>query len=284
MRNTVRDFQKMKADGVPITMLTAYDASSARLAEAAGIPVILVGDSLGSVVQGHEFPIPVTLDHIIYHASIVTRVTTTPLIVGDLPFMTYSVSPEQALTNAARLMQEAGVSAVKLEGGEFIAPTIHRMVQAGIPVMAHIGLQPQSVYQVGGLKAQGRDLDSAKQLLRDAEAVQEAGAFSVVIEAVPAPLGEMITKRLEIPTIGIGAGLHCDGQVQVFHDILGLFDAFIPRHTRRYATVGDTINLALEQFRADVEAGAFPTADQSFSMKKDVLTALESNEEGDLSS
>lgn len=284
MRNTVRDFQKMKADGVPITMLTAYDASSARLAEAAGIPVILVGDSLGSVVQGHEFPIPVTLDHIIYHASIVTRVTTTPLIVGDLPFMTYSVSPEQALTNAARLMQEAGVSAVKLEGGEFIAPTIHRMVQAGIPVMAHIGLQPQSVYQVGGLKAQGRDLDSAKQLLRDAEAVQEAGAFSVVIEAVPAPLGEMITKRLEIPTIGIGAGLHCDGQVQVFHDILGLFDAFIPRHTRRYATVGDTIKLALEQFRADVEAGAFPTADQSFSMKKDVLTALESNEEGDLSS
>lgn len=282
MRNTVRDFQKMKADGVPITMLTAYDASSARLAEAAGIPAILVGDSLGAVVQGHEFPIPVTLDHIIYHASIVTRVTTTSLIVGDLPFMTYSVSPEQALTNAARLMQEAGVSAVKLEGGEFIAPTIQRMVQAGIPVMAHIGLQPQSVYQVGGLKAQGRDVDSAKQLLRDAEAVQSAGAFGVVIEAVPAPLGEMITKRLDIPTIGIGAGPHCDGQVQVFHDILGLFDAFIPRHTRRYATIGDSIKTALEQYRADVESHAFPTADQSFSMKKDVLAALESADESDL--
>ncbi len=281
MRNTVRDFQKMKADGVPITMLTAYDASSARLAEAAGIPVILVGDSLGAVVQGHEFPIPVTLDHIIYHASIVTRVTTEPLIVGDLPFMTYSVSPEQALTNAGRLMQEAGVSAVKLEGGEFIAPTIHRMVQAGIPVMAHIGLQPQSVYQVGGLKAQGRDVDSAKQLLRDADAVQEAGAFGVVIEAVPAPLGEMITRRLEIPTIGIGAGPHCDGQVQVFHDILGLFDAFIPRHTRRYATVGDTIKAALEQYRADVESRAFPTSDQSFTMKKDVLAALESADESE---
>lgn len=281
MRNTVRDFQKMKADGVPITMLTAYDASSARLAEAAGIPVILVGDSLGAVVQGHEFPIPVTLDHIIYHATIVTRVTTSPLIVGDLPFMTYSVSPEQALTNAARLMQEAGVSAVKLEGGEFIAPTIHRMVQAGIPVMAHIGLQPQSVYQVGGLKAQGRDVDSAKQLLRDAEAVQEAGAFGVVIEAVPAPLGEMITKRLEIPTIGIGAGPHCDGQVQVFHDILGLFDAFIPRHTRRYATVGDIIKTALEQYRGDVESHAFPTSEQSFTMKKDVLAALESADESD---
>ena len=189
MRITVRDIQKMKDDHEPIVMLTAYDATSARLSEAAGVPMLLVGDSLGMVIQGHETPIPVTLDHIIYHASIVTRVTKQPLVVGDMPFMSYHVSIEQALTNAGRLMQESGVSAIKMEGGESLAETISRVVDAGIPVMAHIGLMPQSVYKVGGMRVQGRDLDSAQQLLRDAHAVQAAGAFAVVLESVPAPLG-----------------------------------------------------------------------------------------------
>jgi 3-methyl-2-oxobutanoate hydroxymethyltransferase len=251
------------------------------LAEAAEIPMILVGDSLGMVVQGHEFPIPVTLEHIIYHASIVTRVTKTPLIVGDMPFMTYTISAEQALTNAGRLMQEAGVNAVKLEGGETMASTIARVVHAGIPVMAHIGLQPQSVYQVGGMKAQGRDLDTARQLLRDADAVQEAGAFAVVVEAVPAALGKMITERLEIPTIGIGAGVHCDGQVQVFHDLLGLFEGFVPRHTRQYTVLSDVIRSALAQYRQDVVSRAFPTDENSFMMKHEVLEALQAENRAD---
>jgi 3-methyl-2-oxobutanoate hydroxymethyltransferase len=274
MRLSVRDFQKMKQDGVPITMITAYDATSARLSEMAGIPSLLVGDTLGMVVQGHDVTIPVTLDDVIYHARIVTRVTSRPLVVGDMPFMTYTISPEQAMQSAARLMQEAGVSAVKLEGGQSMAPTIARLVGAGIPVMGHIGLQPQSVYKLGGMKAQGRDLDSARALLADAEAVQEAGAFAVVIEAVPAALAELISQRLDIPTIGIGAGVHCDGQVQVFHDLLGLFEEFIPRHTKRYATLADSIRGALSQYRADVESRAFPTDENSFTIRDEVMTAL----------
>ncbi|MBW4435534.1 MAG: 3-methyl-2-oxobutanoate hydroxymethyltransferase [Pleurocapsa minor GSE-CHR-MK-17-07R] len=274
MRMSVRDFQKMKHDGVPITMITAYDATSARLSEMAGIPAMLVGDSLGMVMQGHDVTIPVTLDDIIYHARIVTRVTSKAFVAGDLPFMTYTISPEQAMHSAARLMQEAGVSAVKLEGGESIAPTIKRLVEAGIPVMGHIGLQPQSVYKLGGMKAQGRDLESARQLLADAEAVEQAGAFAMVIEAVPAALAQMISQRLEIPTIGIGAGVHCDGQVQIFHDLLGLFEEFVPRHTRRYATLADTARGALSAYRTDVESRAFPTDEQSFSIREEVMTEL----------
>ncbi len=274
MRLTVRDILKLKHDGTPIAMVTAYDASSARLAEAAGFSMLLVGDSLGMVVQGHELPIPVTIEHMVYHASIVARVTTKPLIVGDLPFMTYSVSPEQALTNAARLMQEGGVSAVKLEGGEPFAPTIARLVTAGIPVMAHVGLMPQSVHKVGGMRVQGRDLEAARQLIRDAELVQAAGAFAVVVESVPAPLAKLVTERLSIPTIGIGAGPDCSGQVQVFHDLLGLFEGFVPRHTRQYAQLGQAAQAALTQYRADVESGEFPTAGQSFTMKDDVLALL----------
>jgi 3-methyl-2-oxobutanoate hydroxymethyltransferase len=274
MRLTVRDIQKMAAERTPIAMVTAYDASSARLAESAGFTILLVGDSLGMVIQGHDLSIPVTLDQMVYHSAIVTRVTTRPFIVGDLPFMTYSVSPEQALTNAARLMQESGVSAVKLEGGEPFAPTIARLVAAGIPVMAHVGLMPQSVHKVGGMRVQGRDLDAARQLLRDAEAVERAGAFAVVVESVPAPLAGLLTERLSIPTIGIGAGPDCDGQVQVFHDLLGLFAGFVPRHTRQYAQLGQAAQTALAQYRQDVESGAFPTAEHSFTMKDEVLAAL----------
>lgn len=275
MRLTVRDIQKLAADKTPIAMVTAYDASSARLAEAAGFPMILVGDSLGMVVQGRELPIPVTLDQMVYHAEIVVRVTSKALVVGDLPFMTYAITPEQAMTNAARLMQESGVGAVKLEGGEPVAATIRRLATAGIPVMAHVGLMPQSVHRVGGMRVQGRDLEAARQLLRDAEAVEAAGAFAVVVESVPAPLARLLTERLAIPTIGIGAGPDCDGQVQVFHDLLGLFEGFVPRHTKQYAQLGQAAQAALAQYRAEVESREFPTEEQSFSMKDEVLAALQ---------
>ncbi len=277
MRISIRDIQKMQADHEPIVMITAYDATSARLSEAAGVPMLLVGDSLGMVVQGHEYPIQVTLEHILYHAAIVTRVTTKPLIVGDMPFMTYTVSPEQALTNAARLMQESGVGAVKMEGGEHLAPTIQRLVQVGIPVMGHIGLMPQSVYKVGGLRVQGRDLETAQQLIRDAQTLEAAGAFAIVLEAVPAPLAKLITERLHIPTIGIGAGVHCSGQVQVFHDLLGLFGEFTPRHARRYADLGQIVQDAISTYAADVRARRFPDDDHSFAMKDEILAALNIN-------
>jgi 3-methyl-2-oxobutanoate hydroxymethyltransferase len=264
----------MKDNRESITMMTAYDAASARISEAAGIPVILVGDTLGMVVQGHTSTIPVTLDHMIYHCEIVTRVTQKMFVVGDLPFMTYSVTPEQAMTNATRLMQEGGASCVKLEGGAAMAPTIKRLVDAGIPVMAHIGLTPQSVNQFGGFRVQGRELEQARQLIKDADAIQEAGAFAVVLELVPTPLAKLISERLRIPTIGIGAGSGCDGQVQVFHDILGLFDAFMPRHAKKYAEVGKIIREALETYLAEVTAGEFPTDANSFSMDESVFHAL----------
>lgn len=274
MRLTIRDLQQRKTKGEKIVMMTAYDATSARLSERAGIDVLLVGDTLGMVIQGHDSTIPVRLDDIIYHARIVERVTDSAFIVGDLPFMTYTVSEEQALTNAARLMQEGGVSCVKLEGGERLAPTIERIVSSGIPVMAHIGLTPQSVNQFGGFRVQGKELDSARQLIRDAQALQDAGAFAVVLELVPAPLAKLITEKLTIPTIGIGAGVYCDGQVQVFHDVLGLFDDFIPRHTRRFAEVGTTMTDALDTYRTSVADGTFPADENSFKMSDEVLASL----------
>lgn len=278
MRLTIRDIQKMKSEGKPIAMLTAYDATSAYLSEAAGVPMLLVGDSLGMVVQGNDTTIPVKLDHVIYHAQMVVRSTERALIVGDMPFMTYKVSVEQAMTNCARMMQEAGVSAVKVEGGASIAPTIARLVDAGIPVMAHIGLTPQSVNQFGGFRVQGREEDSARKLLHDAEAIQEAGAFAVVLELVTAPLAKMITEHLHIPTIGIGAGLDCDGQVQVFHDILGLHPSFGPRHAKKYAEVGTTIQNAIEQYVQEVDRRQFPTAANSFTMNEEILAALRREE------
>lgn len=264
----------MKTAGEAIPMLTAYDATSAYLGEASGVPMLLVGDSLGMVIQGHDSTLPVKLEHIIYHTQIVTRVTKHAMIVADMPFMTYNASLEQAMTNAGRLMQEGGANAVKLEGGELIAPTIRQIVQAGIPVMAHIGLTPQSVYQFGGFRVQGREVESARQLLRDAAAVQEAGAFAVVLELVAAPLAQMITERLDIPTIGIGSGPHCAGQVQVFHDLLGLFPTFGPRHARQYADAGTAIQTALTQYVEDVKMRRFPTMEQAFGMNEDILAAV----------
>jgi 3-methyl-2-oxobutanoate hydroxymethyltransferase len=280
MRLTIRDFQKMKDKSEPITMLTAYDAISARVAEEAGIPALLVGDTLGMVVQGHDSTIPVTMEHMIYHCEIVTRVTQKPLIIGDMPFMSYTISPEQAMTNAARLMQEGGVSCVKLEGGTYIAPTIARIVQAGIPVMGHIGLTPQSVNQFGGFRVQGRELQTARRLIRDAEAIQEAGAFALVLELVPAPLAQLITERLHIPTIGIGAGAGCSGQVQVFHDILSLFDAFVPRHARQYADLRELMRSAIAQYLAEVTSGDFPTEANSFTMDANILDDLRAELDG----
>lgn len=274
MRLTIRDIQKMKAAGEPIAMLTAYDATSAYLSEAAGVPMLLVGDSLGMVVQGHTSTIPVTLDHIIYHAQIVVRATQKALVIGDMPFMTYKSSIEQAMNNAARLMQESGVSVVKVEGGEYIAPTIDRIVQAGIPVMAHIGLTPQSVNQFGGFRVQGKDKDTAEQLLCDAQAVQDAGAFAVVLELVPAQLAKEITERLKIPTIGIGAGPDCSGQVQVFHDILGLHPSFGPRHARRYAEAGQVIQTAISQYVEEVKQHKFPTQENSSTMSEEILNEI----------
>lgn len=273
-RLSILDIQKMKAQNEKIVVLTAYDATSARVAEAADVPIILVGDTLGMVVQGHTSTIPVTLEHMVYHCSIVSRVTSKPLIVGDMPFMSTNISLEDALRNAARLMQEGGVTAIKLEGGESAAPVIRRLTEAGIPVMAHIGLTPQSVNQFGGFKVQGRQLDGARQLIRDADAVQAAGAFSVVLELVPRKLSGLISRRLKIPTIGIGAGMECDGQVQVFHDILGMFDQFLPKHARRYAELGETMRAAVAQYKQDVQAGTFPNDEHAFSMNEEVYQTL----------
>ncbi|MBZ0284947.1 MAG: 3-methyl-2-oxobutanoate hydroxymethyltransferase [Anaerolineae bacterium] len=277
MRLTIRDIQKMKTAGERIAMLTAYDATSGHLGEASGAQMLLVGDSLGMVIQGHQSTIPVTLDHIVYHSQMVVRATERTLVVGDMPFMTYKASVEQAMNNAARLMQESGVGAVKLEGGEYIAPTIDRIVEAGIPVMAHIGLTPQSVNQFGGFRVQGKDKDTAERLLCDAQAVQDAGAFAVVLELVPAPLAQEITNRLKIPTIGIGAGPYCSGQVQVFHDVLGLFPSFGPKHAKRYAETGAIMETALKQYVQEVQAGEFPTAENSSTMNEEVLTEIRSH-------
>ncbi len=274
MRITIRDIQKMKAAGELIPMLTAYDATSAYLGEQAGVPMLLVGDSMGMVIQGHQSTIPVTLEHIIYHSQIVVRATEKAMIVGDLPFMSYKVSTEQAMQNGARLMQESGVGAIKLEGGEYIAPTIDRMVQAGIPVMAHIGLTPQSVNQFGGFRVQGKDKDTAEQLICDAQAVQDAGAFAVVLELVPAQLAQEITDKLKIPTIGIGAGPHCSGQVQVFHDLLGLFPSFGPRHSKKYADTGQIMRDALTEYVNEVKAAQFPTVENSSSMSQEIIDEI----------
>ncbi|OAN46513.1 MULTISPECIES: 3-methyl-2-oxobutanoate hydroxymethyltransferase [Chloroflexus] len=271
MRTTIRDIQQMRDRGERIPMVTAYDYTSAQIADRAGIPMILVGDSLGMVVLGHESTVPVTLDEMLHHTRAVVRGARKALVVGDLPFLTYA-SPEQAVISAGRMLQEAGAQAVKLEGGVHIAPTIARLVHLGIPVMGHIGFTPQAVNQIG-LRVQGKRAAEAQQLLADALAVQEAGAFAVVIELVPAELAQAITERLRIPTIGIGAGAGCSGQVQVWHDMLGLYSDFVPRHARRYANLAAIIGEALAQYANDVRAGAFPGPEHSSRMDADELAA-----------
>jgi 3-methyl-2-oxobutanoate hydroxymethyltransferase len=259
-RVRITDLAQMKTRREPIAMLTAYDATMARLLDRAGIDVLLVGDSLGQVILGLDTTIPVTLDAIIYHTRAVTRGASRALVVSDMPFLTYQVSPEEAMRNAGRIFQEGGAAAVKLEGGRSIADTVRRLTNAGIPVMGHLGLTPQHVHQLGGFRQQARDDEDTERLIADAQALQDAGAFSLVLEAIPAAVAQAVTGRLRIPTIGIGAGPHCDGQVLVSYDVLGLFDTFVPPFVKPYARLGDAVVEAAKNFAEDVRQRRFPEA------------------------
>lgn len=259
-RISTSKIRKMGRDGEKIVMVTCYDATFARLVESAAIDAILVGDSLGMVVQGHEHTIPVTLDDIIYHARAVARGCRHPHLVGDLPFGTYQISPEQALQSGARLLKEGHVQSVKLEGGEQVAEAVYKMTQAGVPVMGHLGLTPQSVHQFGGYKVQGRAQSAAERLLKDAEILQDAGAYALVLEGIPSALATRVTEALQIPTIGIGAGPGCGGQVLVLHDLLGLDDRFNPKFLKKFDNLQARVVGALESFGREVRTGDFPTA------------------------
>ena len=250
----------------PITMVTAYDFPTARLADEAGFDAILVGDSLAMVVLGHPDTLAVTMDEMLHHARAVRRGAERALLIGDMPFMSYQADEDDALRNAGRFLKEAGMEAVKLEGGRPVAAVVRRIVRAGIPVQGHIGLTPQSVNALGGWKVQGRTAAAARTLLEDALALEDAGCFSLVLESVPDRVAALITDRLHIPTIGIGAGPGTSGQVLVVHDVLGLFDRFTPRFVKRYAELGDAARSALEAFRADIQSGAFPAAEHSYTM------------------
>ncbi len=252
------DLTPMKARGERIVMLTAYDATMARLLDRAGIDVLLVGDSLGQVILGLDTTIPVTLDAVIHHTRAVTRGASRALVVADMPFLTYQVSAEEALRNAARLFQEGGAAAVKLEGGRSVADAVRRLTAAGLPVMGHVGLTPQHVHRLGGMRQQAREEEAAQELIRDALALEDAGAFAVVVEAVPDAVAEAVTSRLKIPTIGIGAGPHCDGQVLVSYDMLGLFDTFVPKFVRQYAQLGELILDAARNYANDVRECVYP--------------------------
>jgi len=274
MRVTIGQIKEMKRKGQKIPMLTAYDYSTARAVDDLGVPIILVGDSLGMVILGYDSTVPVTLDMIVHHTRAVTRGATKALVVADMPFMTYHTSVSDALRNAGRLIQEGGAQAVKLEGGAYMAETVHRLVECGIPVQGHLGLTPQSINTLGGYRVQGRTPAAAKQLLDDALALEGAGAFSVVLELVPAPLARLVSQALTIPTIGIGAGPHCDGQVQVISDILGLVPDFVPKHAKQYVRLGDLVRKAIGEYTADVQAGTFPTAQHGSTMDEALLADL----------
>ena len=273
MKKTIPDFIKAKETGEKITMLTAYDYPSARLAEGAGIDVILVGDSLGMVVLGYESTVPVTMDEMLHHAKAVRRGAPQTFIVVDMPFMSYSTL-ELALHNAGRLIQEGGADAVKLEGGEDFTEIVKALSKAGIPVVGHIGLTPQTATQLGGYKVQGKDLESARKLGRDAQALQEAGIFMLVLELIPSQVSERISSILSIPTIGIGAGAECDGQVLVYHDILGLFDRFIPKFVRQYAQLGEQALKAIQKYNQEVKEKAFPAAEHVFNLADEIIAKL----------
>ncbi len=275
MRVTIREVKDLYRRGEKIAMLTAYDYTIARIVEAAGVPIVLVGDSLGNVVLGYDTTVPVTMEDMLHHLKAVARGTQKVHIVADMPFMSYQVDPADALRNAGRLMKEGGAQSVKLEGGRQVAETVDRLVQAGIPVMGHIGLTPQSVNQLGGYRVQGKTSKAASRLVEDALALQDAGVYSIVLEMVPAPLAKLITDRTKVPTIGIGAGVHCDGQVQVIHDMLGLTPPL--RHARRYAELGDAIHGAVTEFVADVQSGVFPTDEESHTMDPETVEQLEAS-------
>ena len=275
MRVTITEIKEMKQRKEKIPMLTAYDYVTAKIVDEAGVPLILVGDSLGMVILGYETTIPVTMEEMLHHTKAVVRGARRALIVADMPFMTYHISVSEALRNAARFIQEGGAQAVKLEGGKIVAETVKRIVDCGIPVMAHIGVTPQSIYQLGGYKVQGKTPELAKILLKDARILGEAGAFSLVLECVPAPLARVITQAINIPTIGIGAGPDCDGQVQVISDILGLFTEFVPKHAKQYAKLASEMKTAVANYVAEVKSHTFPTMEHSFPMDESLLESLE---------
>jgi 3-methyl-2-oxobutanoate hydroxymethyltransferase len=264
MKVTVRDVRAFKERGERFAMLTAYDAASARLLDQAGIPLILVGDSLSMVVLGHDSTLPVTVDEMLHHTRAVVRGAGNAFVVGDMPFMSYQGSIDDGMHNAGRFLKEAGAHAVKVEGGARVADLVGRLTDAGIPVMGHLGLTPQSVNQFGGYRVQGRSDETAHQIVKDAKDLEAAGAFAVVLEAVPAELARQVTTSVEIPTIGIGAGPHCDGQVLVWHDFLGLTDGHQPRFVKRYAELGDTIKKAAADFAAEVAAGTYPAPEHTY--------------------
>lgn len=266
-RVTVTAVRAMKARGERVVMLTAYDTPTARLLDAAGVDVILVGDSLAMVALGYETTLPVTLEEMLHHTRAVARGAARALVVGDLPFLSYQVSREEALRSAGRMLKEGNAQAVKLEGGVEVAGTVAALVEAGIPVMGHIGLTPQAVHRMGGYKVQGRTAEAAARLLKDAVALERAGAFSMVLEGLPWQVAGAVTEAVAIPTIGIGAGPRCDGQVLVTNDLLGLFDEFTPKFVKRYANLRETLLQAFGQFREEVRAGAFPGPEHSFSLE-----------------
>ncbi len=268
---SILDIQKKKTAGEPITMLTAYDYSSALLVDEAGIDIILVGDSLGMVMMGLESTVPVTMEAMLHHCQAVGRGAKRAFLVGDMPFLSYQVDIPDAVRNAGRFLKEAGMDSVKLEGGREMADTVRAIVNAGIPVMGHLGLTPQSVSKLGGYRVQGRTAAAAQNLLQDAVALEEAGCYAIVLEAVPAPVAEAVSQRLSVPTIGIGAGLGCDGQVLVYHDILGLFDRFRPKFVKEYANLRQIILAGLTEFREDVLARRFPGDEHTYSMNDEEL-------------
>jgi len=271
---TTRTLLKKKQDGKPITMLTGYDYATAVALDKAGIDAILVGDSLGMVVLGHPTTLPVTMEDMISHCQAVSRGASTPLLIGDMPFMSYQVSVHEAVRNAGRFLKEAGMDAVKLEGGRDRAEAVRAIVSTGIPVMGHLGLTPQSVHQMGGFRAQAKTVEAGKVLIQDALILEQAGAFSIVLESIPARLATLVSERLSIPTIGIGAGVGCDGQVLVTHDMLGLFDRFTPRFVKTYADLHGEMARAFGEYIQDVEAGAFPAEEHSLDVSEDVWSAL----------
>jgi 3-methyl-2-oxobutanoate hydroxymethyltransferase len=272
---TIQTLKRLKQIGQKICMVTAYDATFARILDDAGADVLLVGDSLGMVVQGHPSTLPVTLEQMVYHSAAVSRAAKRAHVVGDMPFMTYQVSPEDAVRNAGRLVAEGGVAAVKVEGGSDVAATVQRIVRASIPVMGHIGLTPQSVHKMGGYVVQGRDEETARQLLDDAVSLEQAGCYSLVLEGIPMDLARQITQRLTIPTIGIGAGVGCDGQVLVCYDLLGMNPDFKPKFVKRYADLYGQIRGAAETFFGEIRSEAFP--DEAHSFKSAAIQLVASN-------
>jgi 3-methyl-2-oxobutanoate hydroxymethyltransferase len=281
MAITAADLRAMKAGGQPITMVTAYDYPTARLVDAAGVDAVLVGDTLGMVVLGHSSTVPVTMDDMLHHVRAVARGATRALVVGDLPFLSYQITPEEALRNAAALLQQGGAAAVKLEGGRAVAPTVRRIVDAGIPVMGHVGLTPQAVHQLGGFRLQAKTPPAAQALIDDALALEQAGVFALVLELVPAPLAARVTERISAPTIGIGAGVGCDGQIQVLHDLIGLSGDpehdHVPRHTRRFAELGKLLREAVGSYVQEVREKRFPAPENAFGGSPDLRAFVEAD-------